>query len=105
MHARAVGEQDTGNTGAEHNDDEGEQYEGDVSLLFKEAHFGELGEEGTVVAGDIGDGVVFEVVAGEEVVEVAVGGVGVKGEECIGDVLAGEVEEWLLAAGMVEGPL
>lgn len=76
-----------------------------MAFLVEEAELGELGHELSVVLGDLGDGVVLEVEAIEEGVEVAPGGGGMEGDEGVGDVLTREGKEGEGAARVGFGPI
>lgn len=105
MNPNAFGKQNAINADSEQHCDQTEGEESDVPFLVEEAHFGELVDELSVVLGDLGDGVVSEIVAGEELVEILPGFSGVVGDEGIGGVLASEVKQWMLAAGVGVGPV
>lgn len=78
---------------------------GQVALLLEEAHLRELVDELAIIIRDLRDSVVPEVVAGEEAVEVMPSSGGVVSNESVRNVLPRQVEQGLIAAGVVLGPL
>ena len=100
-----MGAEDAVADGGEEGGDEEEGDDDAVAFFLEEAGLGEFGGEVSVVLGDVGDVEVLEVVAGEEAVEVGPGGGGVEGDEGVGDVVAGEVEEGDGAARVVFSPI
>lgn len=76
-----------------------------MAFLFEQTHFRELEKKLPVVFGDLGNRVVFEVVAIEEFIEVLPGCGWMVSYKGIGDVLAGKIEEGEVAAGVGFDPI
>lgn len=93
------------NADGEHHCDGTEGEENAVSFLLEKPHLGELVDQLSVVLGDLGGRVVSEIIPSEELVQILPGFSRVVSDEGVGGVLAGEVEQWKLAAGVVVGPL
>ncbi|KAG6384186.1 hypothetical protein SASPL_156011 [Salvia splendens] len=95
-----VAAEDAVEAGGEEEGDEAEAVDHAVAFLLEHSGSGELRREGAVIARHFRDVEVAEVVAGEETVQVLPGGARVEGDECVGDVLASEIEKRNLAAGV-----
>lgn len=76
-----------------------------MALLLEKPCFGKQGIEVSVIPRNLGNVEILEVIAGEEFVEIFPGGAGMESDECIGYVLAGQIEEGDIAAGVIFGPI
>lgn len=101
----AGGGDDQVNGSEEEGEHEAERKEHTVALFFEKTELRELGDKAAVILGNFRGLVVGKVIANEKSVEQVPGGGGMVGDESVGDVLAGEIEERDLSAGMVFDPI
>lgn len=100
-----VGAEDAVEAGGEERGDEEEAVDGVVAFLLEHSGSRELSREVPVIPRHLRDVEILEVVAGEEFVEILPCGGRVEGDEGVGDVLASQIEEGNLAAGVRFRPI
>lgn len=105
MNPETLGTEHSVETGGEHQSDEAEGIGDAVSLLVEQTRLGESRHEVPIIPGNLGDLEIFQVIAREERVEMFPRRTGMKGDECVGSVLSGEIQKWDITSGVDFGPL
>lgn len=90
---------------AHHYSNRNQRIHSHMPFLLEQTLLGEFRRQSPVVLGNLRHLEILKVESGEEAVEVRPGGAGMVRDERIGDVVAGQIEERLVAAGVLRGPI